>query len=50
MSSADIASPSQWLDTVWSLGILDRATPENYEYVVDKTFINQLTGFQIGNV
>lgn len=47
VGSADMVSPSQWLDSVWSLVILGRATPEHYASVLSEKFINQLTSFDI---
>lgn len=49
MDSADMGL-SQWLDTVWALTILDRATAEHYESVLGGKFVNQLTGFDIDDM
>lgn len=49
MGSTDMG-PSQWLDTVWALTILDRATPEHYASVLGEKFLNHLTGFDIDDM
>lgn len=48
MGSPDMVSPSQWLDVVWSLTILDQANSEHFASVLSEKFINQLTSFDFG--
>lgn len=36
---------SEWLDIVWSLGILNQADLEHYESVLNPEFFNRIDGF-----
>jgi hypothetical protein len=39
----DVWSPSAWLDVVWSLVVLDCATPEHVASVLNPDFCDKLT-------
>jgi len=39
----DVPNPSVWLDVVWSLVVLDRATPQHMASVLDPEFCMKLT-------
>jgi hypothetical protein len=39
----DMPNPSVWLDVVWSLVVLDRATPQHVASVLDPQFCMKLT-------
>jgi len=39
----DVPSPSVWLEVVWSLVVLDRATPQHVASVLDPEFFMKLT-------
>ncbi|KRT82285.1 hypothetical protein AMK59_4360 [Oryctes borbonicus] len=46
VSAAETNKPSVWLDLVWSLALLNRATPELTSTVFSKEFINSLNNTQ----
>jgi hypothetical protein len=39
----DLPSPSAWLDVVWSLVVLDRATTQHVASVLDPNFCTKLS-------
>jgi len=43
VTAQDMPNPSLWLDVVWSLVVLDRATPRHVASVLDPEFYMKLT-------
>lgn len=43
VTAQDMPNPSLWLDVVWSLVVLDRATPQHVASVLDPEFYMKLT-------